>query len=654
MKCRNTGVLEYWRNEEISKIPFQTEGRVFKLNLFHLPYTPSLQHFLIKNSLTLFIVIIIIGLLACKITLAEEYVEKGDYSFDAGIGFQHANVNGNRAKVSEYDALDTGFNTDFNIKSRSRSRYFDLGGEFKDDDDQLYMFDLDASRLFQSETSFRRYKRYLDHDPLSNQDFSTDFDAGHRNSIIREEIKSSNTFRMPFNPNFKITSDYRELNKRGHMQATTVSKCSQCHVTSRNKRINQTTKDLTVGAEMKVGLVTFSYSHLQRRFDESGSSPIAYYSSATRSFPVKNYNYYSTVPDLRTYVNQFKTKADLPFESTLYFDYEKGKHHNRETRNEREFESFAFRLTTACLKYLTFNFNHYNYDMDNDISGSMERDIRRTGLSFRTLSWKKSFLRGSYRWEDIDRNNSAEESTLKKVLTLSLFSRPHRKLDFNLRYKNELTDDPFAMEKWDVFRTVQTILPTRRDELQLSLNWNPHGKLSFSSNIRYEEADSSRYYVDEERLEMMFSIWLAPVDNLIITGSYSLIDTDIKTRSFYKIYHRKNLSDILLDNSLPYDDRSHCYNLTINYRFSRKLAIISNLTFTDSNSDFDSLINDKNVGEFSDLNIQRLDASMGVDYFYKPNIAFYSRYNYRDYNDREVNDLDGEAHIFSFGINYTF
>jgi hypothetical protein len=60
------------------------------------------------------------------------------------------------------------------------------------------------------------------------------------------------------------------------------------------------------------------------------------------------------------------------------------------------------------------------------------------------------------------------------------------------------------------------------------------------------------------------------------------------------------------------------------------------------------------VGEFSDLNVERVDASIGLDYIYKPYLSFYAKYNYRDYNDREVNELDGTAHLISFGMNYTF
>jgi hypothetical protein len=92
----------------------------------------------------------------------------------------------------------------------------------------------------------------------------------------------------------------------------------------------------------------------------------------------------------------------------------------------------------------------------------------------------------------------------------------------------------------------------------------------------------------------------------------------------------------------------------LNYRFLHNLALNSNLTFTDSQADFDSRVYDDNVGEFSDLNIERLDASFGLDYLYKPSINLYAKYNLRDYNDRENNDLDGDLHFISFGVAYAF
>lgn len=584
---------------------------------------------------------------------AKDLFEGGEYSSDAAIGYHYANVDGYRGKVGEYDVLDSGMEGYFTLKANTRSKYFNLEGDIKDADDQHYMMDVDANRLFESETSYTRYRHYLDHDNLNNQDFFTDFDAGIRNSIVWEEMKSDNVIRIPFIPNVKIHADFRQQNKRGHRQATTVSKCTQCHVTSRNRRVDQTTEDANIGAEIRIGYLSLNYNYLQRTFNEGGGSPIAYYGYEVPSFPVKGFQEYNNIPDSRTHINKIEAKADLPVQSELYFHYETGENRNRDTHYKRDFDSYALRFTTAALNYVVFDFSYSDYNMDNDAPNSMERDVKRSVVSFRTKPWKRNFIRGSYCWEDIDRSNSAEGSTFKKVFRLSFFSRPHRKIDFNIRYKNEGVDDPFANEQWNLFNYKQTSMPTRTDNIQLCLNWNPMANLSLSSTLNYVDSDSNRYHIDEERKEFILSIWYAPRDNLILTGSYSLISTDIDARSAYKTYHQNDLSAFLFED-IPYDDRSQCYHVMVNYRFSRSIALTTNFTFADSNSDFDSNVYGSNVGQLSDLDIERIDTSIGLDYLFKPNLSFYTKYNYRDYNDREVNELDGKAHVVSIGLNYTF
>lgn len=583
-----------------------------------------------------------------------EIFEEGHYSIDTRAGYHYASVGGYRGKVGEYESLDSGMEGGFTLHSRSKGNYLDITGTLQDEDDQSYLLHADARRIFETETTYSRFKHYLDHDTLENQDFFTDFDLFSRNAIIREEMKSENTLRVPFIPHLKLNADFRELNRRGHQQATTVSKCTQCHVISKDRRINQSTKDVDLGAEMTLGFLTVNYNYLQRSYNEGGAPPVAYYGFASSSFPVQGFQYYNSVADSRTSSNRFRTKAVLPLRSTFSFDYVTGSNHNRETHAERDFESFAARFSTAALKYVSLSFQYHDYNMDNDAPGAMERDFTRSSLAFKTVPWKRSFLTGGYRWENIDRTVSAEESTVREIVTIAFLSRPHRTVDLNVRYRNERTHDPFVNEELKLFRSLMTSEPTRRDETRIALNWSPRGNLSLSSFIVYEQADSSRYAVDEERVEMMLNLWYAPRENLTITGSYGLIDTEIDARTAYRTVHGVWLSDLTTDNRAPYDDRSNCYSLLINYRFRPNLALSTDLTFTDSRADFDSSVYGTNVGEFSDLNIERLDASIGLDYLYKPSISFYAKYNFRDYNDREADDLDGELNYISIGMQYTF
>jgi len=583
-----------------------------------------------------------------------EFFDPGHYSIDAYAGYHYAAVGGYRGKVGEYESLDSGMEGGFTLHSYSKNNYLSVAGVLRDKNDQNYLFDLDAGRVFESKAVYSRFKHYLDHDSLANQDSFTDYDPFMRNAIIREELESRNTLRIPFIPTLTFHANFRELDKRGHRQATTVSKCTECHVTAKDQRINQRTRDIDLGAKMTVGFLTFNYSNLQRSFAEGGTPPLAYYGFSSPALPVRGFQYYGKVADSRTTGNRFQTKAVLPLRSSLNLDYQAGTHHNRDNRAERDFDSFAVRLSTAACKYVSFSVNYHDYNMKTDVPGAMERDFTRSSVSFKTLPWKKSFLSGGYRREDIDRRDSAEKSTVREIATISLVSRLLRTVELNLRYRNERTRDPFLNEEWTLFRSLMSSEPTGSEEARVALNWHPRGNLSFSSFIVYQRADSDRYAIDEERLEMMFSLWFAPRENLTLTGTYGFIDTGIDASAAYRTVHGVWRSDITSARRVPYDDRSNFYNLLLNYRLRPNLALSGNLTFTDSRADFDSRVYDNNIGEFSDLNIERIEASFGLEYLYKPSINFYARYNVRDYNDGKNNDLDGNLHYISLGMQYAF
>ncbi|RQW78786.1 MAG: hypothetical protein EHM79_21215 [Geobacter sp.] len=53
----------------------------------------------------------------------EEFFKEGDYSFDARTGYHYATVDGYRGKVGEYDALDSGMETYFDLEARTRRNY---------------------------------------------------------------------------------------------------------------------------------------------------------------------------------------------------------------------------------------------------------------------------------------------------------------------------------------------------------------------------------------------------------------------------------------------------------------------------------------------------------------------------------------------------
>ena len=330
-----------------------------------------------RTGITYFLTIILFTL-PCRVGWAEDTLKKGDYSFDASIGYNYADVDGHRGKIGEYEYLHSSVEGSFNLEGNLERQYLDLWGNYKNKNDQKYLINFDSGRIFQSETSFDRFIHYLDNDPLINQDFNTIFDQGINHSIIIEDINSENIIRIPFIPNVKLKADFRQLNRRGHKQATTVSHCTECHVTSKGQRVNQTTEYVELGAEVTIKGLTLNYDYLERSFNESGNAPLAYYGSEGGDFPVRGFQEYSAVSDSRASVNRFQANATLPFHSSASFDYQVGENRNRETHYERDFTSIAAQFSTASLKYVTFNFNYHDLDFDNNVPNSLEKDTQAT------------------------------------------------------------------------------------------------------------------------------------------------------------------------------------------------------------------------------------------------------------------------------------
>lgn len=574
---------------------------------------------------------------------------------DITIGYHSTTVSGNRARVGEYEKLDSGMEARFSLEGRTLwNHYYSIDGDIRDEDDQSYRMHFDTNRLWYSDISYQRFFHYLDHDPLTNQDSYTDFDAHAGNGIVVEEFLAENTIRIPTLPFLNITADYRSYNKRGHRQATTVSKCASCHVSSRNQRIDSSTNDVQVGAEAVIGPATLQYRHLRRDFREHGDAPTAQYGYGASSFNVRGRAAYAKVPDSTTWSHQLTFRTRLPFTTSLYSTYQWGERKNRDTHHDVDFSYFASRLSKYFSRYLSCDVFYQSYHMDSSVPDAIERDRDRGGIDVKLHMLKRTSVKLSYLWEDIDRDNFSEGSTRRSTYRLTVNRRFTRKLRLHGKFEKIDTDDPFVTHDNRFRDYVQTALPRRQHEAYLSLTWMPRHNLSLSSNFRYSRAEYDRYDYDEDRYSFSISCWYAPNERTTLTGAYTLSDTEIDTRSSYKTYHDRDLSSLLVYDEVPYDDRSQSWYLGATYRLTARLSLAGDLTYIRSCADFDTSLDTNNVGEYSDLEINRLETSIGATYLYTNRSSLYATFMFRRYNDREQNRLDGEFSQISVGYNYAF
>ena len=577
-----------------------------------------------------------------------------ELSVTAGTGFHQFNVSGNRSTVGEYDDLRSGADAYFTLQGREGRNFIDGSGRFFSTNDQTYSFNIDMQRIFQTAFSYQKFTHNLDHDPLTNQDFATDFNPDQSNRILIEELKTGNTLRLPAFPFLQFKMDYRSYSKRGHRQATTVAKCSQCHVSSRNKRVNDTTEDLKFTVAGTAGPATIQYSHLQRIFNEGASPPYNNYRDGASFFLVKGSAPYSLVPDTSNSVHEIKLLTRLPLSSSLFASYQTGEKDNRDTNNDIDYNNVAARLSTLFFRYCTADAFFNQYHMHNSTQGSIDRNTRRGGFDVSTSFIKKLNLKFSYIWEDIDRDNFQVHSTKTQTYRLTANYRMLRKLRLHVKYQKTRVGDPFVNEDADVLRLVQTSLPQSADEFYSSLSWSVLQNFSLNSNFRYVKSDNDRYHVDEDRYEWTLSFWYIPAEKVTVSGAYSLMETSIDSPLSYKRYHLKDASSLFLFNEAPYDDSSQAYFLSVSYLLNQRTSLTGEVTYTRSRAEFDSHFDGTNTGSLSELKINKLETAFGITYLYSRTITLNAKYMFREYNDKNDHGLDGQFSGVSMGLNWSF
>jgi long-subunit fatty acid transport protein len=143
-----------------------------------------------------------------------------------------------------------------------------------------------------------------------------------------------------------------------------------------------------------------------------------------------------------------------------------------------------------------------------------------------------------------------------------------------------------------------------------------------------------------------------PVEKITLTGSYTLSENNIETPVSYKRYHSYDLSSLFVYDDIPYDAENQVYSLTMSYLLNHKVSLTGEVTYTRSASDFDSYLNSKDIGNLSDLKINRLDTALGVTYLYSSRMTLSAKYMFREYNDKNDNSLDGQFNGISVGFNW--
>ncbi len=603
--------------------------------------------------------ILIIGVLMCcpggsSAQEAKSTLQNVNVSAAVSGGYHFYNTDGNRSKVGEYDVLQSGAESLFDLQASNGRNYIDMTGRMLDDNDQSYNLNLDLNRYLRSDFSYIRFQHYLEHDQLKNQDFTRDYDTGESNKLIISELKANNTLLLPSLPFVKFNFDMRSYQKLGHRQATTVGKCSECHVTSRNKRVNSSINDIAPGMEMSLGPATISYNHLMRSFTEHGAAPMAEYGNGASFFQVRGRAPYSLVPDSRLNVDTVNVRSALPWDSTVYATVQHGKRENLETHTNATFNSIATRLSKYFSKYLACDVYYNKYSLENKSHEGIDLDTKRGGFDLNMHPIRNSGLTCSYQWQDIDRDNSDPNTTRKNTWRITWNQRLFKKLRYNLKYEKIRVHEPLVMKDQTIPGLVQTSLPKKEDTYTASMTWSMLYNLTLNTNLRYAKLKNSRYDSDEGQWEYGLNLWYVPTERLTLTGGYTIAKNNVNSFGTLKTYHLNGAEGLFEYDDIPYDSRSQTWSLSAAYRLTAQINLTGDAAYISSAADFDKHVNGRNIGNFSDLSIGQVQTSVGIVYAYNKHLTLHSRFMYREYNDYDQNYFDGHFNMLSVGASWSF
>lgn len=577
-----------------------------------------------------------------------------DVAAEVSAGYHLYNPSGYRGKVGEYEVLDTGTETRFFLEGRGESSWLKLRGEVLDKDDQTYDLRLDLQHVLRSKIFYQRFRHFLDHDPLTNQDSAVDFNRNERNLLTVEEFAARTALELHALPIVRLTGDVRTYSTHGTRQALTVAKCSSCHVASRNRRVDTSINDVMPGATVSLGPATLQYTMLLRDFTEHGAAPVNNYGDGSSLFLVRGAAPYSRTPDSRTRLHTFAVQSQLPLSSSLALRVQHGKRENKFTGDETGITSIAARITSRLSRFFSHNVFYARHRTNTRSRNGVDQDRQRGGIEVFARSPGLGSLACAYTWEHVGRDHATPLTTHRDIYRLSYARTLRRTLRIQLFYQRTKNDDPLKVKNRADRRVEQTSLPEHEHETGARFAWSPRHNVSLNTHLTMLSGRNNDVHADEDRMEICASFWYAPSQIFSLSGSYIAITDDIHGRGAMKIHHARDPDALIRYRDMPYDSRSRSWQLGARLVITRRFTLTGDLIRTESFADLDVRDSGRDAGRFSDLSLVQSELSVGTIYEFSRTLSLYTKYAYRDYNDRSHSRFDGRTSRVACGMTWSY
>lgn len=303
--------------------------------------------------------------------------------------------------------------------------------------------------------------------------------------ITRREYENKAELALPNMPNVTLHAGYRIEEREGLEQANSMSKCAACHVEGEAKRVNERTRDYSVGATGKFGLLTVEYAYEDRSFTEKAAPPtyrVDVANAPDMPYPSGNfdsrllYDYpdelpYEDTPDSDKTTHKVKARVDMSRGTELVGSFVQSEVESDKVGDVSyslnqdslsiDYTGYGAKFKTNLTSALTFSLSGKAQEVDGedytvnfvdvggtetpiDFSSEGTRDELNLKANLKYRLARGHLLRLGYEYEDIDREHGEElgetDSQLGKVAYSGRFGR---KLKLRGSYAIESIDDPF-------------------------------------------------------------------------------------------------------------------------------------------------------------------------------------------------------------------
>jgi len=618
---------------------------------------------------------------------------------EAFAGYRFISVNGNGARAAEYEDLHSNPVLGGVVNYLGPDTKFALEGGYLSDNDYHGDFTYDYKGIYRLKLTTESLFHNLDRNELFSPEFtlggnlytpsSSDSNAIH--GIRVEQDQAQFRYKFPLFP-VHLNLGYWRMIKEGTAQqifADHAFEGSPNTIYSQARRVDRQTHEGQFGADSHLGMFDVIYDFRIREFREHVPIPSDTFIPRTNSSLVMQrvggLLEHNENPDSRFYANTIRVHTSMSGGIVGAASYTYGRRENLSSlvdfrgadQTYSTIQNIAGDFTYTPCRTFSMAVKYRRLDVERNGPATLtplpglvvnppvgvrtaldtEKDVITTTLSFRPIPLVT--LKGEYRGEFLSRDNIAPWVRPGSIATLSypahsdihtgsftLLSRPVKGMKLMAEYVYSTADTPAYATAFE---------EKHEGRAHVSYNASSRWGVTASTRITRENSDHSTIETldathtvlqlprNKKISDATVSFWVAPLQKLTISGSYSLLRTSTDQAV---LFASLNPASHDLTN---YTSQAQIYAISAAYHYDERLDLSLALQQVRSFAEFDpqpltvSSGDTSGVRDLSRIKTVESSLSARADYRFVKNVSCALEYTFRDYDEKNSSLFDGSV-----------